>query len=515
MKIGKPSKRSLDLSKFNSFKDSSKNKKMILNAISSKSRETFSNIISRISNACYNMVNRFNGDEATMSNMRNIAMGQTRRLSMEFRKINYKNEQMNLHYLETYSDNPDLISPIRNQEKSPISISDVSLSYSEISQVEFDNEKTKKQANKINKYFKKKEKLDKLKGEMLLMDQRKKYHINKTYEKPRVFNKGHFLRKEDDSSYKPRYKYNKDNLFYLKTYHSPQSSTENNFFPTHSRVCSAYLSTNTASNTRISLSYKSNRNRNNKVNGNSALSTSGSKYSSGKYCLSETYSKSKKKKSRDNMIVKIRKVQLDTYKKSKRIKSGIERDKKEYEDSKKIKKPIKIKYNFDLKKIKEEFHLGNKTNSKIGKDNLYIDETKLLFSNAERVSKNLDHKSRIILSQLVTEMIHEQERLNNNFDQGSIYDRQLTKIKQKKEFKQVSDQTMALKKLLNENKTIEPKNEKEKIYNIMKNINDDNLDNINNLKEVLLKSRVMENIKPLLYNNRCLKKKEKKIKLKQ
>ena len=86
------------------------------------------------------------------------------------------------------------------------------------------------------------------------------------------------------------------------------------------------------------------------------------------------------------------------------------------------------------------------------------------------MSKNLDHKSRIILSQLVTEMIHEQKRLNNNFDQGSIYDRQLTKIKQKKEFKQVSDQTMALKKLLNENKTIEPKNEKEKIYNIMKNI---------------------------------------------
>ena len=199
------------------------------------------------------MVNRFNGDEATMSNMRNIAMGQTRRLSMEFRKINYKNEQMNLHYLETYSDNPDLISPIRNQDKSPNSISDVSLSYSEISQVEFDNEKTKKQANKINKYLKKKEKLDKLKGEMLLMDQRKKYHINKTYEKPRVFNKGHFLRKEDDSSYKPRYKYNKDNLFYLKTYHSPQSSTENNFFPTHSKVCSAYLSTNTAKRRILSV----------------------------------------------------------------------------------------------------------------------------------------------------------------------------------------------------------------------------------------------------------------------
>ena len=114
MKVGKPSRRSLELSKFDRFKDS---KKIILNSISSKSRDTFSNIISRISNACYNMVNRFNGDEATMSNMRNIAMGQTRRLSMEFKKINYKNEQMNLHYLETYSDNPDLISPIRNQEK--------------------------------------------------------------------------------------------------------------------------------------------------------------------------------------------------------------------------------------------------------------------------------------------------------------------------------------------------------------------------------------------------------------
>lgn len=467
------------------------------------------------------MVNRFNGDEATMSNMRNIAMGQTRRLSMEFRKINYKNEQMNLHFLETYSDNPNLISPIRNQLKETNSLHDVSLSYSEISQVEFDNEMTKTQANQINNYFKKKEKLDKLKGEMLLMDQRKKYHINKTYEKPRIFNKGHFLRKEDDNSYKPKYKYNRNNLLYLKTYRSPQASTNSNFIPKHSRISSAYLLTNTASNTRISLSNKSNGYRINKVNRYSSVlslnntSNSGSKYCDNKYCLSETFSKSKRKKNRDNMMSKIRKVQLDTYKKSKIIKNGIEKDKNEYEDSKKIKKPIKIKYNFDLNKIKEEFNLGNNSKSRNGKDNAYINEKQLLFSNAERVSKNLDHDSRIILSQLVTEMIHEQNRLNNKYDQGSIYDRQLSKIKQKKEFKQVSDQTMALKKMLNENRTIEPNNEKEKIYNIMKNINEDNLDNINNLKAVLIKARVMKNIKPLLYNNRTLKKKDKKIKKKR
>ena len=111
-------------------------------------------------------------------------------------------------------------------------------------------------------------------------------------------------------------------------------------------------------------------------------------------------------------------------------------------------------------------------------------------------------------------MLTEQERLNNQFNQGSNYDRELKKLKQKKEFKLVSNQTMALKKFLSDNKTVEPKNEKEKIFKIMKSINQDDCSNEESIKQVLLKSRVMKNIKPLLYNNRNIRRKNRKIRLK-
>ena len=142
-----------------------------------------------------------------------------------------------------------------------------------------------------------------------------------------------------------------------------------------------------------------------------------------------------------------------------------------------------------------------------------IDENKLLLSNAEKVSKILDEKSRVILSQLINEMLCEQSRLNISYNQGSNYDRQLKSIQQKKEFKLVSDQTMALKKYLSENKTIEPKNEREKIIKLMKSINKEDFEDDNYIKELFLKARVMKNIKPLLYKNRNIKKRERKNKI--
>ena len=550
---------------FYRFKDNSSKKRIVLHNMATYSREFMTEILSTMSNTCYNMCNRFTGDEAIMKNMRRVAREQTRRLSMEFRKIQNRNELINLHYHESYSDNPNLVSPLKlrardnlpkekEEEKSE-------LSYSDISIVEYESEKWNKKAMKVNNDLKKKKKLDKLKGEMMLMDQRKKYHINKTYEKPRTFTQGHFLRKKIiNSSYQPKFKYNRNNLAYQKSYNKQQYNsapkldkkketqiihtqindklftdgddnllkTQNSNTPSEaSGINYCTTATNTNSNTIYNKSFLSSaktkgsrfydprKNKNfvsvqslyKKPQNNPIKLFSFNESTNEPKCLSVTTLNCQKAQEFNSPLTKIKRIHLSAHQKSKMIQRTINNDKKEYEDSKIESKPLKVKYNFNLKKIITEFNLDlNKTKE--------IDEGRILLSNAEEVSKRLDKKSKVFLSQLISEMLTEQERLNNQFNQGSNYDRELKKLKQKKEFKLVSNQTMALKKFLSDNKTVEPKNEKEKIFKIMKSINQDDCSNEESIKQVLLKSRVMKNIKPLLYNNRNIRRKNRKIRLK-
>lgn len=550
---------------FYRFKDSSSKKKIVLHNMATYSKEFMTEILSTISNTCYNMCNRFTGDEATMTNMRQVAKEQTRRLSMEFRKIQNKNELMNLHYNESYSDNPNIVSPLKARARDNLTKPEeqkCDLSYSDISIVEYESEKWNKRAMKVDIYLKKQKRLDKLKGEMMLMDQRKKYHINKTYEKPRTFTQGHFLRKEKvNSLYQPKFKYNRNNLVYQKSYNKQEYNSalkpakkketqiintqindklltdgDDNLFKTQNSNTALETSginncttatNNTNANTVYNISFLSSaktkgckfydpkKNKNfisvqslyKKPKNNPIKLFSLNESTNDPRYLSVTTSNFTKAKETNSPLAKIKKIQQSAHQKSKMIERTINNDQKEYEESKIEPKPLKVKYNFNLKKIITEFNLDLNKNKE-------IDEERILLSNAEEVSKRLDKKGKVFLSQLISEMLAEQERLNNQYNEGSNYDRQLKKLKQKKEFKLVSNQTMALKKFLSDNKTVEPKNEKEKIFKIMKTINQDDCSNEESIKQVLLKSRVMKNIKPLLYNNRNIRRKNRIIRLK-
>ena len=54
-------------------------------------KENMTDIISKITNACYNMCTKFTGDNAIMNNMRSIAEGQSRRLSVQMKRIQHQN----------------------------------------------------------------------------------------------------------------------------------------------------------------------------------------------------------------------------------------------------------------------------------------------------------------------------------------------------------------------------------------------------------------------------------------
>jgi hypothetical protein len=72
----------------------------------------------------------------------------------------------------------------------------------------------------LDEYFRKNKKLEMLKGEILLSDQRKKYHVHKTFEKQKVFNQKYFMRKttDENNNYKPYNSYKKGNLYFNKSY---------------------------------------------------------------------------------------------------------------------------------------------------------------------------------------------------------------------------------------------------------------------------------------------------------
>ena len=112
---------------FYRFKDNSSKKRIVLHNMATYSREFMTEILSTMSNTCYNMCNRFTGDEAIMKNMRRVAREQTRRLSMEFRKIQNRNELINLHYHESYSDNPNLVSPLKLRARDNLPIFSASI----------------------------------------------------------------------------------------------------------------------------------------------------------------------------------------------------------------------------------------------------------------------------------------------------------------------------------------------------------------------------------------------------
>ena len=543
---------------FNKFKDNITKRKLFLQRETLKSQRNFSNIMSRMSNVCYNMVTKYNGDEIIMNNLRRIALNQTQRLGIQMKHLSRVNAALNYHFkekkIEKLNNQNDTIEEFKRYKKdndsSFVSSCDGynensnNITYSDISMVKHKNKAQNRTAMRLEKYFQKHQKLEMLKGEILLNDQRKKYHIHKTYEKPKVFEKGHFFRKElNRNEYKPYSCYKKENLYFNKSYKhiklkidDNNNSTTNNKELKHNRTqTELYDKSNITDNHPLS------RNKQPEINktfyhsnafltssNNLSTSTTANAYTSttqpqirliktaffekGSQDMynstknqgnispkqKERLSKSKHKK----QLEKLKDLYNKAFNRSRNISYNIHSNLTEHEEmKKKFVKFKKEKYDFDLEKIIEDLKVYQHKYSKSGP----LSEEEIVRRNAMKVAKMIPKENLVYLSQMVNEILSEQKILHKGFTEESNLSKRLFQLRQKKEFQRVCDETMILKK--HYRNTVEPKNELLKIKKIIQDIHG-NMNNSDNLQKMWFKLKVMKDIKPLLNNNKIMRNKQ-------
>lgn len=192
--------------------------------------------------------------------------------------------------------------------------------------------------------------------------------------------------------------------------------------------------------------------------------------------------------------------------KSRNISCDIYSNLTEHEDMKqKFTKFQKVKTTFDLNEIIDEFKLNQHHSSSPRS------EEDIVRRNALKVANMLPKEDHVYLWQMVNEVLHEQKVLHKRFDDESGLCKRLLQLKQRKEFQKVCNQTMILKKSYSLRNTVEPEDEVRKIKKIIREING-KVGTSENLQKVLLKLKVMKDIKPLLYNNRIFRTRAKKEK---
>lgn len=412
--------------------------------------------------------------------------------------------------------------------------------------LDLDNKKEEAKQNEIYlKKFKQISKLQKLKGEILMMEQKKKYAINKKYEQQKHYSQGFFFRKDSyyskDKSIKVKSRYKNPKPSLLKYQYSPRqedskkpkklilnsaSSVKNklpsnrissaNSYSTYysmtrplfSEKCTNNLSTKNSESSSI-VNYFSSENRNTISNSlkKEFLDTSNRPFSATTYkSFSANNKKSKKKKlylSKDT-IQYIKDIHVKAYEENQNLLKTAERDSNFHSDDfhskvkkRKRKEPSDI---VDINKINKDLGFDPSDN-KLKK----FDETELLMKNADIVSKKLDDKCKVILRQVVEQMISEQKRLNKEYVMDSLYERKLSAINLKKEFQKVCDETIAIEKQLLTSNGIEPDDEKTKIFEMLFDIFEKKINSKEEISFLVRKCNVMKNIKPNLTNKKLRK----------
>ena len=508
-------------SSYITFRDEILNKRIALGSRSNQFRENTFNIMTTINNIAFNMCSRFETDEKVIQNLSRTAMKRTTELRRATQKMQKINSEFIQNYYQTYTDklqteeNSKKRKPSESEDNKDISYSDLSI----VNHESLGLGMSMKKEEDIQKRLTQLHKIEKLKGEILIMNQRKKYNINKTFEEPVIFRKGDFLRPyQDNCKFKPYYKYNKENLHYKRNYFSPEKKSEGLFLSQdnemgikekksqkpvkidHDRIKSAsskytrtQLSGDTFYTTQVTSPYT-------RPVSNYRL-FSGAK--PGKPTATLTASNNKRKKY-SSILTKVNKISMKASLDSQEISNLIK------EEAKIIKEREDIKVNkttsFDINRVIKDMGLDR---YKSGKN--HIDENEIIFKNKEAVGKKLDKKGKAILNALVNQLIFEQERLNKGYSEENTYTKKIMQLKQEKEFKRVSYQTTALKKRFNPKKSIEPENEKEIVLKIIKSLGNENLDDPEVLREILLKYKIMEDIKPLVYDKSYNKLKKQKV----
>ena len=395
---------------------------------------------------------------------------------------------------------------------------------------------------KYKKKYNKLKKLNKLKAEIIMGEQRKKFSLTKKFEEPSNTEGVSFNRTTNEkfdylhsqSKYMDIYTKNpnekiKDNSLYLLS-NSLKNGNPTKIYDNDNknkliekRINSAFKKNNNINtslktqnseifqNTQISTTV--NTTTNNSIISNCKNNTSMSfrlrPFSSASYRTRTTEQSNQNqlkkrtynKKLRENILNYIKSVQFDANKESFLLNQNYENDikiNKDLDKKRKLKNFFEKKEeHFDINKINQEFGF-EKNRKNDNKNKILIDEEEITHKKSERVLNYLNEKGKRILNDVIKKIKYDEKRLNKNYLTESLYEKRLIRLKMDEEFKLVAHESLALEKELeekynDENESIDRVQHRE-ILNIIHDILRKEWNDIDNLKEHILRDKVMKKI---------------------
>ena len=263
-----------------------------------------------------------------------------------------------------------------------------------------------------------------LKYEIDISEQKKKYGPNKIFENKKEMTKNCFWRKNQIESYSYKPCLQKE-----KYYINQSSFYKGKFTPNH--------------NLNFTISDYFNEKKNNIE----------------KFLSPKFHSLKERKKNMIKRLLNIcNKVKEENINLKKEVNSAIQ-----FEDSLKKKNKNKKEKSFSIEEIKKEFNFDKNSSDS-------IEQEKILKNNFEKTKICLDLKCQKYLKEIYSQINYEDNRLNKyvNVHQFSI-NNHINLRQLKKDFKEISFETLKIKKKFKGINAIEPKNETNNWYKMAKN----------------------------------------------
>lgn len=523
------------------YKNNSLNRAVYLTQVSRNSRAILNNLIASMNSSYNDMTIKYNKDEKIGENLSKIIFEKSRRLGRELKRLTRINDKYNAQFNENFSDkneNSFLTNQKSKKNTGKSNYSEVKKNITEVnsdskskifgfdsennSEDSLDNinkEKEKQlflKTNKINIQLKKYEILSKLKGEILMNEQKKKCSLKKDpiHIIPDI-PYGLFYRDiPKNYSFQPFKIYNKTKLYLNKN----KNLTENNTLNEENDSISGkksnlknndYINLKSKSAMKEKFKFKRKFSKNRITTINTTVDES-SKLSSDQELFLTNYNGLLKSEKKVQFLkeIPIPKFNKTSYQNKNNQKKNLSRKKlfiqsvknitkiqnKIFETGKEVNKYFKRISTPNIKKKKIKINL-EEIEDDIKKN--YIEnegnERNLLKQNAKKVEKVLDNSGKKILWNIVNEVIYEDNRLDKEFEIKTLWERRLQHKRQNQEFKLISLETSELEKKLNLNKIIvNPNDEKKKINKVIKTVFDYNYEDEKSLNQMLYKAKVLK-----------------------
>ena len=395
------------------------------------------------------------------------------------------------------------------------------------------DKKSKRKVKKLLKYhekLKKLKKLDILKAEIIRNEQRKKYTLFKSFEKPMSREGLSFYRNEAKTYTGIQSKYLEYNKTFKKrnkeiTLNSLNSTNGNptkiDYNKTNKNIAinlidkenkNSYHHKNKSSeifqNTQVSTTLNSTTNNSlNSISKNNNNNYSKKRPLTSNYITNRNnflkYKQNYHKNKLNNIMTNINNIEDKAKKESDLFEKDCKDDNKYNQEKKKRKtksydfEKVKKEKNSFINKINSEF---NFTKSKENNNDIIMDEHELAKKNAKKVLEFLDDKGKDILKRIINKMIYDDNRLHKKFIMDSVYERKLFKIRTYKEFSLVAQESLFLDKQLKDEEKDNEQEEKE-VMHILRDILQMKYDNENDLRESILRCNVLKRVQ--LYEDRA------------